>query len=85
MVWHSQDGMGWWMLFGATFWLVFLISMAVIFARAFGNHTHHDHGRDREDPMDMARNRLARGEITTAEFDEIARRVQSPASPETLA
>ena len=25
-MWHAHDGMGWWMLFGGVFWLIFLVT-----------------------------------------------------------
>ena len=33
------------------------------------------HGQNSADPMDIAAERLARGEITTAEFDEIRKAI----------
>ena len=72
MMWHSQEGMGWWMVFGGVLWLLFWTSIVLLLVRAFSHQDHH-HGDATEDPMETARRRLARGEITTSEFEEIAK------------
>ena len=72
-MWHAHDGMGWWMLFGGVFWLVFLA--AIIFA-LFYAVTHVERRIDGSGhAMEIARRRLARGEITPQEFEEIAKRL----------
>lgn len=78
MMWHSQDGMGWWMLFGGVLWLFFWISVVILIVRAFGDRSHHHHdAQGAEDPVAIARRRLASGEITPAEFQEIVRHLRS--------
>jgi uncharacterized membrane protein len=77
MMWHSHDGMGWWMLFGGVFWLLFWVSIVVLLVRGFSHREHHHHDESTEAPMETARRRLARGEISAPEFEEIARHLRS--------
>lgn len=73
-MWHTNDGMGWWMVFAMVLWLLFWGSVVYLFFYAV---THRDHRHDDTgDPLDVARHRLARGDITTAEFEEIARHLR---------
>ena len=76
-MWHAHDGMGWWMVFGMAIWLLFWVSMIYLFfyAIAHREHSHEAPG----DPMDVARHRLARGEITPEQFREIERHLRPTA------
>ena len=70
MMWGWYEG-GWWMLFGGVIFILFwgaVIWLAVWAVRRFsagnppgGNHT----------PLDIARERYARGEITREQFEQI--------------
>ena len=76
-MWHANDGMGWWMVFGGVFWLLFLASMIYLF---FSAATHREPRSDSaNEPMDIARRRLASGDITPQQFEEIARHLRPPA------
>jgi uncharacterized membrane protein len=77
-MWHAHDGMGWWMVFGGAIWLLFWVSIIYLFFSAL---THREHRHDvAGDPMDVARHRLARGDITPQQFEEIARHLRPPAA-----
>ena len=71
-MWHTQDGMGWWMVFMGVFWLLFLASVIYLFLSAFAPGGGHNDG----DALEIAKRRLARGEITTDQFQEIRRHVE---------
>ncbi len=70
MMWDAHSGMGWWMLF-ASFWsllfLALLIGLAVWGSHAFAG-TQPGPGRN---PLDIAKERYSRGEITREQYDEI--------------
>ena len=75
-MWHAQDGMGWWMVFGGAFWLLFWASAVYLFVRSF---VHRDHRYDDPgEPIEIARRRLARGEITPQQFEEMAHHLHPP-------
>lgn len=72
-MWGEHEGMGWWMLFGSVWFVLFwgLVIWAV--ARLFGPRD----GYPRDDPMDIARRRYARGEISRDELEQIRRDLQA--------
>jgi uncharacterized membrane protein len=72
-MWHTQDGMGWWIVFMAGFWLLFMASMIYLFLPAFTRSRGHDEG----DALAIAKRRLARGEITMDQFLEIRRHLEA--------
>jgi len=76
MYWNG--GMGWWMLFGGlAFWgaIIGLIVWVVIrLTRGGENKT--PNLPDQPGPLDIARERYAKGEISAAEFSEIQRNLK---------
>ena len=81
-MWHTNDGMGWWMVFMGVFWVLFwgsLIFLAIA-AISRGGWGGRDQGHGHDDgasAMEIARRRLARGEITPEQFQEIRRHLES--------
>ncbi len=77
-MWGSQEGMGWWMLFGGLgmvlFWGV-LVGLIVWGIKQFTG------GRigsaiAGETPIEIAQKRLARGEISAEQFEELKKALQ---------
>ena len=69
-MWHSGDGMGWWMVFGSV-WMVFFWALIIwALVRLFGRGEPTDGGH-RESPVDIVRRRYARGEINREEFERL--------------
>ena len=70
-MWWDIDGSGWWVAFGigTACWLttVGLIVWAIV--RATGNREHD--GRSGNNSVEIARQRLARGEITPEQFNDL--------------
>lgn len=67
------------MVFGGEFWLLFWASAVYLFVRSFVPRDHRHDGAG--DPMEMARRRLASGDITPQQFEEIAHHLRPPAAP----
>ncbi len=69
-MWWHHEGFGWFAVFGGLLWLVLLgvIIWAIIMFVAGGREAprHHD-----EDPLDIAKRRYARGEITREQYVQI--------------
>jgi putative membrane protein len=68
-MWHSSDGMGWWMVIGSV-WMVFFWALVfyVLFAvlnRGGGKQT------GNETPLDILKRRYAAGEISKEEYDRM--------------
>jgi putative membrane protein len=81
MMWHWGVGMGWWMIFGfiltVLFWagiitLIFWLIRGVI---RRGNSTY-DTG-SKNNALDIAKERYARGEITKEQFEKIKKDISS--------
>ncbi len=71
-MWHTADGLGWWMLWGTVMMVFFwggLIALVVWIVHSVGG----GRGPSRVDPVEIARERYARGEITREQFEEIRR------------
>lgn len=68
-MWAAHEGMGWWMLFGGIFWILFIVAMAYLisstFNRGIGNPP------PSETPLEIAKRRLATGEISHEEYERI--------------
>jgi putative membrane protein len=67
-MWHDVDGMGWWMIWGMAMMVLF---WGGIIAIAFWGLTSLVKRDERQDPLDIAKERLARGEISHEEFEKI--------------
>ena len=68
MMWHAHDGMGWWMVFGGVIWLLFWASIVWL---VVGGRFQGERQTPPRDPLDIARERYARGEIDRDTFDQL--------------
>ena len=72
-MWH--DGMGWWMVFGMVWMVVFWGGIVALVVWGMKRLT--ERGRsgprnsERRDALDIVKERYARGEISKEEFDQI--------------
>ena len=67
-MWHAGDGMGWWMLFG---WLWFLLFWGIIVWVVWRVATPEGRARSEEaSALEIAKRRYARGEIDEREFEQ---------------
>ena len=69
-MWHTNDGMGWWMVFGMIWMVVFW--GAAIWAMVWG--VSRGGGRERrngESALEIAKRRYARGEISREQFEQL--------------
>lgn len=77
-MWAQHDGMGWWMLFGGM-GMIFFWAVVIWFA-VWGVARVADRSGDRAhetlSPIDIVKERLARGEITRNEFEELKRTLE---------
>jgi putative membrane protein len=62
--------MGWWMVFGGVFWILFVAALVYLFTGAFRPGTGNPDERS-ETPLEVAKRRLASGEISHEEFERI--------------
>ena len=75
MMGYWNEGMGWWMLFGG-FWMVLfwggIIALIIWGIKKLTERRGPGSGSiERENPLDIARNRYAKGEISKEEFERL--------------
>jgi len=74
-MWHSHEGAGWWMVYGALVMVVFWGLIIGVVVWTISRLTRREgSGREfseRRDPLDIAKERYARGDISKEEFDRI--------------
>ena len=70
MMWGAHEGMGWWMVFGSVFWVLFLGAMVYFIATLSGRNNQPATQRS-DSPLDIAKRRYAAGEITEEEFKRL--------------
>ena len=69
-MWYVHSGMGWWMVFGVL--LMILFWGGVIWLAVWGIRRMSGHGNGGgRTPLDIAKERYARGEITKEQFEQI--------------
>jgi putative membrane protein len=70
MMWYAYNGMGWWMVFGVVLMILFwggLIALAVWGIRRLIRHD----SIDKKEPLEIAKERYAKGEITKQQYEQI--------------
>ncbi len=73
-MWHMWDissGMGWWMGFGGLWMLIFWGGLIALIVWGIKKLTAGSSSTPRRNPLDVAKERYARGEISREEFEQI--------------
>ncbi len=86
MMWHAGDGMGWWMLWGGLMMIFFWGAIVGLIVWAIQSMTRRESsqedvrqiGPSGRSPLDIAKERYARGEVGREEFEKIKRDVEEP-------
>jgi putative membrane protein len=79
-MWHTGDGMGWWMLWGGLMMLLFWGGIIFLIVWVVQSLAHRDGGETRPPstparpaPEEIVKERYARGEINRDEFERMMR------------
>jgi len=80
-MWHTGDGMGWWMLWGGLMMVLFWGAIIALVVWAVQSLSQRDGGQTQHGgatspartPLEIAKERYARGEIGRDEFEQMKR------------
>ena len=70
-MWDMHDAWGWWMIFGWLWFVLFWGGLIWAIVWAVNRTSSGGPGGRQPTPLDIARERLARGEITEEEFQRL--------------
>ncbi|MCJ7692914.1 MAG: SHOCT domain-containing protein [Sedimentisphaerales bacterium] len=74
-MWFVHDGMGWWMIFGGIWMLLFLGGIIALIIWGIKKITERSNSGEitagKSSPLDVAKERYARGEISKDEFEQM--------------
>ena len=73
-MWHMWDmpiGMGWGWLFGGLWMVIFWGGLIAVSVWGISKLTRRNDSSPKESPLDLAKERYAKGEITRKEFDQL--------------
>ena len=74
-MWHCGEGMGWWMVFGWLWFIIFwggILALVIWGVRKLTGRGGPERGQS---PLDIAKECYARGEISKEEFEQIKKDV----------
>ena len=70
-MWYMHEGMGWWMAFGGIWMVVFWGVLIALIVWGITKISKRDESIPKHDPLNVAKERYAKGEISREEFNQI--------------
>ena len=74
-MWYMHDGWGWWMVFGGIWMLLFWIAVIWLVVWGIRSLVRREGPKsgtpEKRDPLEIAKERYAKGQISKEEFDQI--------------
>jgi putative membrane protein len=70
-MWNIPLGSGWWMAFGGIWMVLFWGGIIALIVWAIKKLTERGNSTRRQSPLNLARERYARGEMSREEFEQI--------------
>lgn len=73
-MWHMWDmpaGMGWWMAFGGVWMVIFWGGLIALIVWGITRLTRRNGSSSKHNPLNVAKERYAKGEISKEEFQQI--------------
>ena len=67
-MWGAHDGMGWWMVFGSVWFVIFWAAIVWLIVSAVDRGPSRQAG---ETPLEILKRRYARGEVSKEEYDRM--------------
>ena len=70
-MWYMHEGMGWWMVFGGAWMIIFWGGLIALIVWGITRLSGRDNSTSKRDPLDVAKERYAKGEISREEFEQL--------------
>lgn len=70
-MWYMHEGMGWWMVFGGVWMLIFWGGLIALIVWGITKLTRRSDSAPKRDPLGVAKERYAKGEISKEEFEQL--------------
>ena len=70
-MWYMHEGMGWWMVFGGVWMVIFWGGLIALTVWGITKLNRRNGSSSKHDPLDIAKERYARGEISKKEFEQL--------------
>ena len=70
-MWEMPIGMGWWMAFGGLWMLIFWGALIALIVWGIAKLSGRGETTPKRDPLDVAKERYAKGEISREEFEQL--------------
>lgn len=74
-MWYMHEGLGWWAVFGSVWMVLFWGGLAALVVWGISRFTRNGSSTQKQYPLEIARERYARGEISRDEFEHIKKSV----------
>ncbi len=74
---YFHDGMGWWMVFGGIWMVVFWGGLIALVVWGVKKLTERNGSSSKRDPLDIAKERYAKGEISEEEYQRLKKDLSS--------
>ena len=70
-MWYLNEGMGWWMVFGGVWMVIFWGGIIALVIWGITKLSRRNGSLPKHDPLDIAKERYAKGEISKKEFEQL--------------
>ncbi len=70
-MWFMNEGMGWWMVFGGVWMVLFWGGLIALIVWGITKLSGRNSSASKHDPLDVAKERYAKGEISREEFNQL--------------
>ena len=70
-MWYMHEGMGWWMVFGGVWMVLFWGGLIALIVWGITKLSRRNGSTTKHDPLDIAKERYVKGEISGEEFNQI--------------
>ncbi|MFC1958206.1 SHOCT domain-containing protein [Chloroflexota bacterium] len=71
IMWYMHEGMGWWMAFGSIWMVIFWGGLIALIVWGITRMSRQEGSTPKHDPLNVAKERYARGEITRKDFNQL--------------